>query len=423
MPHQNKFWCLILTVALATTAAQTDDWPRFRGPGGLGTSPDAHPPTQWDRQQNVLWTTDLPGPGTSSPVLFGDSIFLTCYTGYNLPGRPPGNMADLKLHLLRLDRYTGHIRWTKDIAPRLPEQPTIRDGHGYASATPAVDAERVYCFFGKSGVIAFDHDGKQLWQTFVGDNLNGWGSAASPVLHGDLVIVNASVESESLVALNRATGQEIWRAKGIRESWNTPILVTNPDGQTELVVAIFGRVLGIDPATGKQLWSCATDITWYMVPSLVAHDGVVYCVGGRGGGGALAVRTGGRGDVTTTHRLWMTRKGSNVPSPVYHNGHLYWINESNAHAYCADAATGTVVYEERVGRADTVYASALLADSKVYYLDRQGRTFVVAAKPEFDLLATNDLRDGSTFNASPVALGNRLYIRSDKALYCIGTPR
>jgi outer membrane protein assembly factor BamB len=199
--------------------------------------------------------------------------------------------------------------------------------------------------------------------------------------------------------------------------------VTNPDGQTELVVAIFGRVLGIDPATGKQLWSCATDITWYMVPSLVAHDGVVYCVGGRGGGGALAVRTGGRGDVTTTHRLWMTRKGSNVPSPVYHNGHLYWINESNAHAYCADAATGTVVYEERVGRADTVYASALLADGKVYYLDRQGRTFVVAAKPEFDLLATNDLRDGSTFNASPVALDNRLYIRSDKALYCIGSPR
>lgn len=413
------FLCpLALTLALAL-ATNGGDWPQFRGPTGSGVSTEKGLPTKWGAKENVAWKTELPGPGTSSPVFFGDRIFLTCYTGYNVPGAAKGEPANLRRHLLILDRKTGKLLANKEVEAKLPEQANIRDNHGYASSTPAVDAERVYCFFGKSGVVAFDHAGKQLWQTDVGAGLNGWGSAASPVLAGDLVIVNASVESETLYALDKKTGKAKWKVTGIKESWNTPILVKPKDGNEELVVAKFGKVLALDPATGAELWNCATDITWYMVPSLVAHDGVVYALGGRSGTAALAVRAGGKGDVTKTHRLWTSKKGANVSSPVYHDGHLYWANEATGTAFCAKAATGEVVYEERLPRADVIYPSALLADGRVHYLARDGRTFVVAAKPTFELVATNDLRDGSLFLATPVAADGRLFIRSDKALYCL----
>jgi outer membrane protein assembly factor BamB len=395
------------------------DWPQFRGPAGTGASTETGLPVTWSATENLVWKTDLPGPGTSSPVVVGDRIYLTCYSGYNLPGKPGGNSSALRRHLLALDRRTGKLLRDTPVAARLPEQEAIRDGHGYASSTPAADAERVYCFFGKSGVYAYDHAGKQLWQADVGETLHNWGSAASPVVHGDLVYVNASVESETLFAFDRTTGKERWKAKRIIEAWNTPVLVTPKDGKSELVVAVPGKVLGFDPATGAALWSCATDITYYMVPSLVAHDGVVYCLGGRSGVAALAVRAGGKGDVTKTHRLWTGRKGSNVSSPVVHDGHLYWMNDVSGTVYCAKAETGEVVFEEQVARAGQVYASALLADGRVYFMSRTGRAVVVAAKPTYQLLATNDLRDGSLFHATPVAADGRLLVRSDKALYCL----
>jgi outer membrane protein assembly factor BamB len=269
-------------------------------------------------------------------------------------------------------------------------------------------------------VFAFDHDGNQLWQADVGSDTSGWGTAASPVLFNDLVFINASVESQSLVALDRRTGQERWRAGGIRESWNTPLVVTTKSGEQELVVAMHGKVLGFDPESGESLWSCDTDITWYMVPSAVAADGIVYFLGGRSGTAALAVRAGGRGDVTATHRLWTGTKGSNVTSPIYLDGYLYWMHEKLGIAYCAEALTGEIVYEERLDRAGQVYASTLLADGRLYHLNRSGRTFVLAAKPEFELLATNDLNDRSLFNASPAVTGDRILIRSDKYLYCLG---
>jgi len=253
----------------------------------------------------------------------------------------------------------------------------------------------------------------------VGAKTSGWGTAASPILHGDLVIINASVESESLIALDKATGKEKWRAPGIKESWNTPILVKVGD-KTEIVLAIFGKVLGFDPATGDQLWSSATDIGWYMVPSIVAGDGVVYCIGGRGTGGALAVRCGGRGDVTASHRLWTLKKGSNVSSPILHGAHIYWAHENEGILYCVEAKTGEVVYEKRLERAGQFYASPVLADGKLYYTTRGGRTYVVAAEPSFDLLATNELGRVGTFNASPAVAGGQLFLRSDKTLFCIG---
>jgi outer membrane protein assembly factor BamB len=412
---------LLLVGSVVTLPAVRADWPQFRGPGGQGVSPERRLPVTWSKDQNVLWKSELPGAGASSPVVLGGRIFLTSYSGYGVPGQRGGDPSQLKRHVVCLDRASGKLLWAREVESKLPEQPTIREGHGYASSTPAADAERVYAFFGKSGVVALDHNGKQLWHADVGSKLNGWGTAASPVLVGDLVIVNASVESESLVALDRKTGQERWRARGIRESWNTPILVTPPGGKPELIVAIMGKVLGFEPDSGKPLWSCATDIGWYMAPSMVAHEGVVYCIGGRSGKVlALAVRAGGRGDVTRTHRLWTGPKGSNVSSPVYHDGYLYWANDSAETVYCAEAKTGRIVYEQRLGRAGQFYASPVLADGKLYYLGRTGRTFVLAAGPRFEVLAVNDLGERAMFNASPAVVDGRLLVRSDRFLYCIG---
>lgn len=397
----------------------SDNWPRFRGPSGVGISKATGLPLKWSETENIVWKTALPGAGASSPIVWGDHIYLTCYTGYLVPGESGGRLDDLNRHLVCVRRSDGEILWEQSAKAKLPEESGIRD-HGYAANTPAADAERVYTFFGKSGVFCYDHQGEQLWHADVGSNTSGWGTAASPVLYKDLVIINASVESESLVALDRHTGEEKWRADGIKEAWNTPLVVTTEAGDEELVVAMHGKVLAFNPVSGERLWSCDTDITWYMVPSAVAADGIVYILGGRSGTAALAVRVGGRGDVTATHRLWASKKGSNVTSPVYHDGHLYWMHEKLGIAYCSRADTGELLYEERLNRADQVYASTLLADGRLYYLDRSGCMFVLAAKPEFELLATNELGDGSVFNASPAVAGNRLLLRSDNYVYCIG---
>jgi len=396
----------------ANSARPAGPWAQFRGPDGQGVSPEKGFPTQWSESKNLAWKVALPGAGTSSPILVGDRLLLTAYTGSATGG--------LQLQVLCMNSEDGKLIWKREVAPQLPEQDRIREDHGWASSTLAADAERIYAFFGKSGVYAFDHAGKQLWRTSVGTGLNGWGSSNSPVLYRNLVIINASVESESLVALDRQTGKEVWRAGGIKESWNTPILVSLPGGKTELVTAVFGKVMGLDPGTGQPLWSCTTEIPWYMVPSLVARNGVVYCIGGRTAGG-LAVRCGGRGDVTATHRVWTVRKGSNVSSPVLYGDHMYWVHENLGIAYCAELSSGKLLYEERLPAGGQFYASPIVAEGRIYYPGRMGTTCVVAAGPRFQLLSSNQLGNREVFNASPAAGRGKLFLRSDRFLYCLGT--
>lgn len=405
--------------SLAWSQIQLSDWRAFRGNDGWARSAERGIPQNWSDNENIVWKTELPGAGSSTPVVINNRVYVTCYSGFNVPKKPSGKQEDLRLHLIALDRLTGKIVWQKEIQPKLPEQDNIRDGHGYATSTPVVDEQRIITFFGKTGVIAFDHSGKELWRADVGSQLNGWGSAASLLRYENLVFVNASVESEKLYALDAATGKEVWSAGKIKESWNTPILVTH-EGRTELVLAIMGKILSFDPKTGKELWNCATDIPWYMVPSLVAHEGVVYAIGGRPGGG-LAVRVGGSGDVTETHRLWTSKKGGNVSSPVYHEGHLYWMHDNLGVAFCANAKTGELVYEVRAERPDQIYGSAVLADGKIYYPGRTGRWYVVAAKPTYQLLATNRLGERETLNSSLSIAGGKIFLRNDSAVYCIGT--
>jgi outer membrane protein assembly factor BamB len=412
----------LLLVALGVCSALAADWTEFRGPHGLGTSTEKNLPVQWTSEKNIVWRTPLPGPGTSSPVTAGKRIFLTSYSGYALDPDKAGNMEDLRRHLLCVDRDTGKVLWTKEFKPELPEHKYDQhesNYHGYCSSTPFLDGDRLYVSFGKSGLYCFDLDGKELWHASVGKGIHRWGSAASPVVYKDLVIVNASVESGSLLAFDKMTGKEIWKTPGINSAWNTPVLVTPASGEVELVVSIQDKLLGFNPETGKQLWS-AEGIHRYVCPSVVAHEGVVYAIGG--GSTSLAVKAGGRGDVTKTHVVWRLAKGSNVPSPIYHEGHFYWVSDNGGVVHCQDAATGKIVYEERLKPATgIIWASPVLADGKLYFVSQKKGTYVVAAKPKFELLEHNVFEDdGSRTNASLAVSNGQLLLRSDKYLYCIG---
>jgi hypothetical protein len=408
--HHVLSLCVAAALSLPVLA---EDWPQFRGPGGLGISQAQGLPVTWSELENVAWKTALPGAGASSPIALGGKLYVTCFSGFGMPAQT-GTQADLTLHLVCVDGATGKILWDSKTKPSLPGMEKVRD-HGYASQTPATDGRHLYVFFGKSGVIKFDLDGKPLWRTPVGEGTHKWGSATSPVLYQNRVIVNASVESKSLVALDTDTGQEVWRAGGMEAAWNTPHLVQTPEGKTELAVSVKGWILGFDPATGQELWRCE-GIPDYVCPSLVSHEGILYAIGGRESK-AIAVRSGGRGDVTGTHRLWQAAVGANVCSPVVQAGFLYWVSDRNQTAYCLNVADGTVSYAEKIESAP--YASVLSADGRLYVVTRTGGTLVLAAKPQFERLAVNRLADPSTFNACPIVMDRSLILRSEANLYCI----
>jgi len=411
----------ILALLFLVPTFAAGDWLQFRGPGGLGVAADKNLPITWSDSANLLWKTALPGPGSSSPIVVGNKIFVTCYTGYGLEANDPGAIAKLKRHLVCLDQQ-GKILWTRDVVTDAADAPFVGSfitKHGYASSTPVSDGKAIYCFFGVAGVVAFDLDGKQLWRISVGAGTNDWGSGSSPVLGGDHVIVNAAVESGALVALNKSDGNKAWEQNGMVRSWVTP-LVIDAKGRPEVVVSIENRLLAFDPKSGKELWNCE-GLADYVCPSLTAYDGVVFAIGARDNT-AIAVRAGGTGDVTKTNLLWTLNRGSNVSSPVYHDGYLYWASDNRGVVYCADAKSGKLKYEERLDPdADLIYASAFLGDGRIYYVSRNQGTYVVDAKPEFKQIAHNTFaNDTSVFNGSPAPMAGKLLLRSNRYLYCVG---
>lgn len=397
-------------------SAGAEDWPQFRGPASQGVSTATGLPLSWNDTENLAWKTRLPGAGASSPISLGHRLFVTCYSGYGAGVEDPGEVKDLGLHVLSIDARNGSIIWDRGMEPDQPESSRVRD-HGYAAPTPATDGKHLYCFFGRSGVVKLDLSGKVLWQTRVGDKTHGWGCGTSPVLYRNLVIVNASVESGDLVALNKETGKEVWRTGGMNSSWNTPHLVQTADGKTELAVSVKSWVLGFDPATGKELWRCAGTPD-YICPSIISRDGILYALGGRKSQ-AIAIRSGGRGDISDTHKIWQADVGANVSSPVIEGAHLYWVSDRNKTAYCLNLSDGSIVYAEEVDQQP--YASTLLADGRLYIVTRYGGTLVLPAKPSFEVLAHNRLEDRSVFNASPMVCDGRLILRSDHFMYAFAS--
>lgn len=420
---------LLLLGAITALPIRAVDWPRFRGRNGTGVSSATGVPHEWNASKNIIWKTALPGRGASSAIVWQDRVYVTAYSGYGLTKQDPwSNKDNLRRHLICVSRGDGRLLWKADYGGVMHEHGIcdFLDRHGYASSTPVADASGVYVYYGNAGVIAYGHDGKQRWHKELGRKVHSWGSAASPILFENLLIVHADIEAHAVLAFDKQTGREVWRVPAGKQdygdSWSTP-LVVDAGGKPELV---FHRSVGnpstlaaVDPRTGQALWECGV-LKDYLCPSPVAHNGVVYTIAYQK---AAAVRAGGRGDVTQSHVVWTINKGSEVCSPVYHEGHLFWTSENGGMAYCVNAATGQTVYQERLTpEPGLVYASAVLAEGRLYYVSRQKGTYVVAAKPKFALLAHNVIEsDDSIFNGTPAISQGRLFLRSDKYLYCIGT--
>lgn len=426
MKHQALFSIALFLVTVASTWA--DDWLRFRGPNGSGINPDGQTvPEKWDATTNLKWKVSLPGPGHSSPIVVGNQIFLTGWTGYGVDPDNPGEQKDLRLYLRAIDRKDGQTLWHAEIEPSLPETDFVGSitQHGYASHTPVSDGEKVFAFFGKTGVIAFDLNGKKLWQASVGNQLaeKNRGSAASPILFKNLLIINASAEAKALVALDKVTGDEVWKlsSEEMASTWTTPCLVTVGD-RTDLVLSVPYKVWGIDPLTGKRLWYCDGSHDNTACSSVIVNGEIVYLTGGRGGG-TIAVRGGGTHDVAKSHSLWESGRRGSSGSPIFHDGRLHWLHQGTA--YCLDAATGKGVYRKRmisgaVSNVQDDYASPVVSGDKLYQLRRNGEMNVIQLGSEYLEISRNQLSDGGDFSATPALSRGDLFIRSTKFLYCIG---
>ena len=406
---------------------RADDWPQFRGPGGLAVAPEsAKVPTTWTSTKNIAWKTPLPGHGSSSPITFGKNVYVTCYSGYGLSKEDPGEIGNLKRHLLCINLDDGKIKWTATIplpSKDPPDHPytSYLTTHGYASSTPVADDTGVYAYFGTMGLVAFDHDGNERWRVSCGVGRMNFGSAASPILDKDYIIITAAVEDGEYRAFAKRDGKPAWRYAPDHEpsAWCTPLLVA-ANGRDELVC--FGKrneILAVDPGNGKLLWNATIEMKNYQCPSFTAHEGVVYAIGNHPGN-AVAIRLGGNGDVTRSHKLWEINKGSVVSSPVHHNGHLYWSREEGGILLCVDAASGDVKYQHRLEGVRRTYASPVLAGGNLFYVTQTEGTYIVEAKPEFKLVAHNRIDgDDSIFSGTPAVAGDCLFLRSYKFLYCI----
>jgi hypothetical protein len=423
---------LLLTVIVITAPAAGENWPGFRGPDGSGISREKNPPVKWSDSENLKWKTPLPGPGSSSPIVWGDRVFVTCYSGYGLDKRSPGEQNNLKRHLICIDRPSGKVLWNRAVAAVLPEDPYrgFICEHGYASHTPVTDGKSVFVFFGKTGAMAFDFAGKQLWKVPLG-TMSGrmrWGSAASPILYKDTVIVNASDEGRRIVALDKKTGKQVWKAQAdsLALTFNTPLIVTVNEKRKDLVVAVPEEVWGLNPDTGKLRWYAEMKPNGNVSPSVVAEGSVVFATGGYRVKGTVAVQAGGKGNVTTSHMRWASLDSSYVPSPIVRKGYLYWVNESGV-VYCLSAKTGKRVYREKLTRPGgstiptrSVYASIVEIAGRFYAVSRKHGTFIIAADPKFRQIAVNQFKsDTSDFNASPAISDGQIFIRSNSFIYCI----
>jgi outer membrane protein assembly factor BamB len=381
------------------------NWPRFRGPSGQGVAVGAAPPTEWNNDgKNILWRTKILGRGNSSPVVWGDRIFLT---GSDEKGK--------ERSVLCFDRGDGRLLWTGKVPPKPPEQ-GVRDKNGFATATPVTDGERVIAFLGSCGLVCYDMTGNLQWcySELKIRSMHGIGS--SPVLYHDLVIlVQDQNQADSVfLALDKRTGKVVWESERARAmTWSTPVVV-NSNGRDELVMAGKNTVRGYDPLTGNELWSLEGP-TEEVIPNIVVGSSMLYSASGRNGP-ILALRPGGKGDVTQTRLAWRTvRVGPHVPSPALVNGRLYSANDTGVFT-CLDAMTGKLVYTQRVS--DQFSASPVVAGDLMWFAAESGTTYVIRASNQFEQVAVNKL--DSPILASPAAIDGTLILRTRDELLCVG---
>ena len=381
-------------------------WARWRGPSGQGLVSGTGYVDRWSGAQNVRWKTPIPGAGNSSPVVWGDRIFLTA--AYEQGGR---------VSMLAFDRASGRKLW-ETFAPD-GRSARSHPKNGYASATPSTDGERVYVSLGSRGLLATDMNGKIVWHQEVGRISNYHGAAGSALLYRDRVILYQDSQGDAFIAaFDARTGRLLWRtARNANVGWGTPVAI-RVDGHDEIIVNSQSRVCAYHPGTGAELWGCSGS-TYEVIPTPVVGHGLVFCSSGRAGP-TLAIRPGGKGDVTNSHLAWSTPRGSPfVPSPLLLGDYLYMVNDMQSIATCFEAKSGKTMWQSRLGaaRAEGFSASPVAVDGKVFFTNDEGETFVLKAGPTFELLHVNAMGEGIL--ASPALVDGHWYMRTDQHLVCI----
>jgi outer membrane protein assembly factor BamB len=403
----NRFGWTVACLLLVAPAGLSEEWPGWRGPRSDGTSTETGLPLHWGKSENIRWKVLIPGKGHSSPIVWGNRIFLTTCT------EDSGQRL-----LLCLDRSDGKVVWQREvIKSRLEAKHAL---NSYASATPATDGKHIWVTFLDAPdiqIACYDFDGNLVWRRSPGSFQSIHGFCSSPVLYRDMVILNGDQDAEAwIVALDQATGAERWRTNrpNRTRSYCTPLLI-DVDGKKQLVLSGSKCVAGYDPDSGRQLW-IVDGPTEQFVASLVYTEGVVFVTGGFPTLHVLGIRPDGSGNVTQTHVLWHETRGAGyVPSPIA-NGHCFFLVTDGGLASCLDAKTGKRHWMERLGRHHS--ASPVSAGGYLYFTDDDGTTWVLKADPTFQVVSRNTL--GEECIASPAVAHGQLFLRTRQHLWCIG---
>ena len=416
---QALFTGLILTSIVWSDAARSEDWPWFRGPSRQGISREKDVPTQWSATSNIRWKTPIPGEGWSSPIVFGDRLFVTTA----LEGGS-------SFHMICLDRLSGRVIWDKELTRQ-------KAGHkqqynSYATPTPATDGTRVYVPVCDGRILAVSMEGVVAWTNSDFDYYySEHGLAVSPVLYEDLVIVPFDWSSPPpdtrigwqvpwdkavILAVDKSTGKTRWKgSRGSSRIAHVTPQIVKVDGRDQLVSGAGNVIQGFDPKTGARLWTASSPGEG-VVPSIVIGEGLVFTASGFGDSHIRVVRLGGQGDLTKTHTVW--ESPDDVPkmaSMLYVSSRLYLATETGV-AKCFQAATGAILWRERLG--PKFSASPVWAEGKIYFLAENGKMTVVDDGPSFQIVTQNEL--GEKCCASPAISQGNLFIRTDKAVCCIG---
>ena len=433
--------CLVTMAGASGFAQEPSDpdrfWPQWRGPLGTGVAPHGTPPVEWNESTHVRWKVEIPGRGSSTPVIWGDRLFLLTAVPTGDEARSQGGLFTRlrrrilsgvaatraqRFTVLAIDRHDGHVIWERVAREELPHEGTHQTG-SWASPSAVTDGEVVCAFFGSRGLYCYDLDGRPLWETDLGDMRIrlGFGEGASPALYRDLLIVLWDHEGDSfIVAFDKRTSRERWRTpRDEQTSWTSPLVVELDEG-VQVVTSATGAVRGYDVDTGRLLWH-DEGVTQNAIPSPVAADGVVFVTSGYRGNRLAAIDlSAASGDVRGTSAvLWsVDRDTPYVSSPLLHDGLIYVLKGNSGVLTSFDARTGARRYgPERLSGVSNVYASPVAAAGRLYVTSRDGTTIVLRAGPTFEVLAVNILDDG--FDASPAIVDGEIYLRGQQYLYCI----
>ncbi len=422
--------------ALVLHASATDEryWAQWRGPSMTGVSKTAKPPIEWSETKNIKWKVEIPGRGSASPVVWGDRIYVLTAVPAGITGpaqhEPRGALPKRGVHqykVLAIDRATGKTAWERVAREEEPHEAAHQDNGTWASGSAVTDGTHLFAYFESRGLYAYDMQGQLQWQTDFGDKKmrNQFGEGSTPALYGKyLIVVWDHIPGPSfIVALDKATGKEIWRTtRDEMDTWATPLVVEHA-GRPQVIVNAMNRVRSYDLETGKIVWE-GPGTTMNVIPSPVSGHGMVFIMSGFRGNNLKAIKLAeAKGDITTTGAIaWqLDRDTPYVPSPLLYDDILYFLKTNNGLLSAYDAVSGKPHYTvQRLPKAQEVFASPVGADGRVYVTGRDGVTLVLKHGPTYEVLAENTLDDG--FDASPALVGNEMYLRGFRFLYKISAP-